>query len=61
MVKITRKIEQSVHEITFMEELYEEMFSIWTRFDRKSIQNLYRSFPSRVAAVRRVEGYITKY
>lgn len=60
-LKIKRKIEQSVHGITSVEQLYEKIFSIWTRFDCETIQNLYRSLPSRIAAVRRAKGYITKY
>jgi hypothetical protein len=42
---IKKNIERSVDEITFAEQLYNKIFSIWTSFDHETIKKLYLSLP----------------
>lgn len=39
-----KKRQQSVDDITFIEQLYDENNSIWSRFGCETIENVYKSF-----------------
>ena len=45
----------------FKNELIETLFNLWENLDISLIQNLINSFPSRLQAVIKSDGYPTKY
>ena len=58
---IKRKLQHRTEMINSVNELYDNIFDIWTSLTLEYIQSLYTSVPDRIKRVQRARGYITKY
>lgn len=59
-LKIKRSLQSMTRDITTQDELFYVLLDIWQNIAPEYVKNLYLSIPSRIQAVVRSKGHLTK-